>query len=758
MKNTAGRKVAERSCFSVRMNAQQTDDLWDDYLTCRSSPSEDRSPWEGKEILVQWDKDDSGSYQLQPLERPNADLNRFRQPIASAYKAALVCVVSGKPRDKAVIKLPALDGLEQRLSRVSLAYQQEYNLRDRFPPGQPKVLPTLMPDDRQPPLWESSHPYLEFAGKNAQPALERIPCVVREFIPGKSLGRWAREQGIRGPKQGQAEFHGLADPETWFELASALLKALAELHRERATHGFLYPENIILRQEAFQSKRLILDRNIVFTNGAESHRSVYLKEDTLSETARKFSVRRWYDSLENRYKFAEKESRWARFDLVEGSDYYSATDIFSLGVTLGYLATGKAEGMSPFDYVEAWEGGWQVIRGAEIRRKYHVMKAQLLDRLMAAAAERSRGASRAAAGESARASRLIRGREQQKALYEDSLRKAEVILQCIRSRPDRRALSANHALTMLEMFRPKSAEGGAKGEATTSISSKKLKRLDRAVFDRLIQLAQTVEDDPAAISDFVAKLLDHLRATLQSETAEEPIPLAIQNLVSHRMRSVLERITALAGAAGGAGGGDANRQPFLRVVGSRNTLIDAFLTAISSLEKGDQLIALTTTGIWNDENFGPSSRVSSMLQLLRLRGLTMRWLILVLTDDLLKLRTQRVLGFRCIDDRRMEELEVGLGGPGAPAKPEGAGGTGFYYACLDPQAYEQVLREKKTFIGFRRGNNPLYLHIAPDLSSRDGTLVALSFWMYPRRGKRLIEAFESNQRLAQPVINFERIC
>src|SRR5208283_6091929 len=128
---------------------------------------------------------------------------------------------------------------------------QEYNLRDRFPPGQPRVLPALMPDNRRPPNFESTHPQLEFAGHTAHPTLQKIPCVIREFIPGKSLGEWVREQADRSGEK----FHGLADSGVWFELAAALLKALSELHRERATHGFVYPENIVLRQQAFQGKQ-----------------------------------------------------------------------------------------------------------------------------------------------------------------------------------------------------------------------------------------------------------------------------------------------------------------------------------------------------------------------------------------------------------------------------------------------------------------------------------------------------------------------
>lgn len=241
-----------------------------------------------------------------------------------------------------VIKLPSLDGLENRVERVSLAYQQEYNLRDRFPPGEPRVLPALIPDNRRPPLLESIHPWLLFAPDCCPSDVKRVPCLVREFVEGKSLGAWARGVGNNGSADPR-DFLGLRDSSAWFAIASALLKALAELHRERATHGFLNPENIILRREAFQGSEtqgLLPDGNIVFTNAAESHRSIYLDEAMLSlnGAARHLPVRRYYDLPHNTYRLAEKQSPWIRFALEHGSDYYSSTDIFSLGVTLAYLA------------------------------------------------------------------------------------------------------------------------------------------------------------------------------------------------------------------------------------------------------------------------------------------------------------------------------------------------------------------------------------------------------------------------------------
>src|ERR1700744_494073 len=315
------------STFSVTMETKEAELLWQDYK------KEKNSLWEGRVIKVQWDENKAATYQLHPLDRnPAAEIVRFRQPIASAYKAERRSVIAGEPQEFFVIKLPVLYDLKLRLNSVSIAYQQEYNLRDRFPPGLPSVLPELFPDERNEKRLESSHPYVHLSHPQLTPILgtDTIPCVVREFILGKSLDRWAREQA-----NGDGQFYGLSSTALWFEVASALFKALGELHRERAAHGFIYPENILLRQGALQNGKLTL-RDIVFTNAAESHRSVYFEaSDTKGwEETKLFGMRRWYDSSSNLYRFAKQDGKWLRFDLDEGSDYYSATDIFSMGVTL----------------------------------------------------------------------------------------------------------------------------------------------------------------------------------------------------------------------------------------------------------------------------------------------------------------------------------------------------------------------------------------------------------------------------------------
>ena len=152
---------------------------------------------------------------------------------------------------------------------------------------------------------------------------------------------------------------------------------------------------------------------------------------------------------------------------------------------------GNVEVMSPFDYVENWDAGWQIIKGAQVLRPYHVMKAEVLDSLTLAAEERLQQQQPCSGDQY----------KQRSEMYQDCLRKAEVILQCVRSRADNGALSANHALTVLRLFHPP--------EQKVRNPSGSVKWSGRYI-KQIVELARKVEDDPETLEPFVRQLVDSL--------------------------------------------------------------------------------------------------------------------------------------------------------------------------------------------------------------------------------------------------------
>jgi serine/threonine protein kinase len=728
--------------------------------------------WHEIEVTFNWSDGSSRRYHLEALSFSAKEEPQMQtmQPLSHSYQAHASGPRSEKD-DEYVVKLPNLNGRSKESlesyfrETVSPAFQQEYDLLDRFPSGQPSVLPILYHDSR--PEHEHCHPVVTI--ESSKPGFT-VPAVVRKKVPGLSLKQWTEKCRSSDGER----FNGLPDTEEWFKIALLLFKSLLEMHTERATHGFLSPSNIIVH-----AKELTPDR-ATFINAAEIHRVVYMLTKLVDADAKRLPVRRWYDPLENVYRFKASEGKTVRFELNEGSDYYTATDIFSLGVTLAYLATGEENLISPFDFVAEWPGnpGWQIIHGAETRRTYHVMKAKLLDALLKSYAKRA-GASYDGVD-----------------AYEDSVRRAEVILQCVRSRADRRAVSVSHASAVLSLFRPAAAGKSINGEGNGSAE---------AIGKKLVEIA--LSRKPGQIEALTQQVLLSLASRdlkYRGEAGGNAVadshyfPRAIQRLLHLRIKSLCERFSSLVGEQffdSDAEGGESYKSvPSIRVVGSRSTLVDSMLVSLASLEDDAECIALTSSAIWSDENFGPTSRLASMLQLLRIRGVKVTWIVALSAADLLKPHVQRILAFRAYDDQRMDELYRERKSAELPdEKPlrkkqrdekqqdkkqdKKLPADAFFYACLPPADYEKLLREKRTFIGVLAKANaksggkskkadaaeeeaydrPLELHIAPDLNSRGGRLVALTYWVRPIRGRRLIEAFEKYKTMARPCKTFERI-
>jgi hypothetical protein len=695
---------------------------------------------------------------------PNATL-------ANSYSAH----IGNKKKDTDfVLKLPNLTGvtdsgdISDRIAEAQKMFRQEHQLRQRLLP-EPGILPKLLSKKDA----SFTLKYKQFEG----PAF----YVARQFAEGRNLRRWARETY----PSSDGKFHGIAKAEDWFRIAEVLLHSLADLHRERAALGFLCPDTIIVPDNIVKGTvqgQLTFHpgAKFHFIDAAESQPVVFLPEQELclnevwkQGLLKVLPIRRSYDVMENLYRYRSESpsKKWVKFALDQGSDYYSATDIFSLGVTLAFLATGEDEIISPFEYVTrliCGHKGWQVVSGSQIRRRYHVMKAMLLDDLREAAEKRAGG-----------------GKLDARSTYVDSLCRAEVILQCVRSRPDRRAQDTRHVLTSLETF----------GRMVTSEANESKPVVEEVPPVEALQIKEVLNG--------LRKIALNDRGTAAMDEGLElflgpKMPTQVRDLVRHRLYSVLNRIGSLAPAD--AKDTEHTVRSSLRIGGgSRATLVDALLGALSSIGRKQECLALTNAGIWADGNFGPISRISSMVQLLRLRGVRFQWVIVVKPIELYRPEVQRILGFRRADELRIEQIatkernqqrkpgketEVNQEnrkeqqrnmsmqrGATLPPLQCWTDDIGYFYTCVDDEEYEEIFRTKKSFIGLRgkskkmqdpdqQGKNdlrPMELMIAPDLSAREGSLAALTFWVDPLRSKDLLDTFYTYKEKARSVAHFDRI-
>lgn len=585
-------------------------------------------------------------------------------------------------------------------------FTQEYALPDRFP-KKPDSLPWLLYGHRCNATLETSAPSISVSEGMS------IPCVIRQKIPGLSLRRWLHQHRLSF----DGRFHGLESQEEWINIANALFEHIGELHVERATHGFIYPGNIIVPHNFSPDKPI---SSLWFINAAERSREIFfanIPEDRPDLTA--FSIRRSYDPAETTYAFAGFDSKKrARFALEDGFSYYSSTDIFSIGVTLAYLATGIEDIykiVRPYECLEAWPPvtGWQRIRGRRALFSYHQMKSTVFASLMEAESRR------------AGMTKVV----EPKRSYRRAIEMGEVILQCARSKENRRALTTEHAQNVLHLFNAR--------PAITDIS---LSAESLSVAQTLIDSHFMSQEGRELYSGRLASsILDIVAPDYQSHT----LPI-LRNLLSRRLDATLQRIAALHCTPD-------KRRPWLRVVGSRATLTDAFLVTLSSLTPAYECIAITTANTWSRENFGPTSRISSMIQLCRIAGCRFTWLIALSPEELFQPDVQRILAYRATDDLTLASF----------ATQHGEIHDAYYYACLAEDEYSDLLIGRKTFIGIRKSDSPidgrLDLQIAPDFTGRRGRLVALTYWTEPRRSARLTNTFTRYLPIMQPLRNFERL-
>lgn len=674
----------------------------------------EKDPLQGARII-----DDSGSEYI--LQSPPFDDARIRHTtLTKSYFA--IRERSPEPRNAFVLKVPDPQGLkdpeikERIIEDVRKLFEQERELWGRLPESSRAVLPSffIAEQNEQPEI-----PTVLYKG-------DEIPYLACEFIKGVSLREWTRDHAPRG----------VSDLKDWFDLAKAVVRALAKLHKERVTHGFISPDSVILLQSGLDARRF----DIKFINAAGSQPKVYLRtKDAKGGSVpglgdervwKTLPLRRWYDVTDNLYFCQDPGEKWATFELHQGSDYYSVTDIFSLGVTLAFLATGKDEDVVPvFDHTQTLQcghRGWQVVKGCRTKTEYHRIKVQLLDTLKEAAEKRSSDSNTLINAAENRSS--DKEAERRKTIYIDALSRTEVILQCLRSDPQQ-AQSVSHLETLLEAFQPSQ---DANGEHYRSSASEFVRSL------------KTVTDKSEGS---VRKYL-----TMQAvRQILEEVPWPVCTLAHHRLRRAVDAIHDLS----------SGRTSSIRVEGSQTSIIDAFLIALWTLsEEQDpskhEIVALTGAALWNKDNFGVTSPTSTMLQLLRLRGVAFQWVIVVRVSEFYMPDVQLMLSFRREDDRSIQKLTEQ--DKRSEETQGGKGPNGYFYVCKTDEEYDDIFRDRKSFIGIRkRDANELTLHIAPDLSSRSGPLAALTFWVHPVRDEKLLKAFDDIRNVARPVVHGARL-
>jgi serine/threonine protein kinase len=144
-----------------------------------------------------------------------------------------------------------------------------------------------------------------------------IPVIVQEFIEGDTLEVWANREF----KKDRSNLKSRSDQSRWVQLAKHLSEILDIVHHSGIVHGDIWPSNIIVKNNGIPvlvdfGESFLIDRKATKTNEPANGSNL------------------GYPS----YPYMAPERRHGQY----GESWFEPADIYSLGGTLHWVATGEA--------------------------------------------------------------------------------------------------------------------------------------------------------------------------------------------------------------------------------------------------------------------------------------------------------------------------------------------------------------------------------------------------------------------------------
>ena len=153
------------------------------------------------------------------------------------------------------------------------------------------------------------------------------PVLLREYVKGVSLEQW---------REGKP-----SDLSKWFLFAKRLIGLIHSIHLANATHGYISPANVMVLDHAAPGDECGPVLKLINFEHDLPDPTLHLPDRATPADRRGLCWRRIYDS---------PEKVWPYHDRPEDREFYDPFvpgDVFSLGQTLLYLATGKPIIRSP---------------------------------------------------------------------------------------------------------------------------------------------------------------------------------------------------------------------------------------------------------------------------------------------------------------------------------------------------------------------------------------------------------------------------
>jgi hypothetical protein len=233
-----------------------------------------------------------------------------------------------------------------------------------------------------------------------------------------------------------------------------------------------------------------------------------------------------------------------------------------------------------------------------------------------------------------------------------------------------------------------------------------------------------------------------VRGLKSSPAAIHPI---FRRLTHHRIQQLRDEISSL------------NSNLFI-LEGDRETHINGMLTCLDTLQKGDEVRAVTSTQFWKPGNFGPYGRLLTKLLCIADRGVRVNWILLVNAEPSVNDKEVILYQKRAIEDH-CSIREIALN------DFVGKDSSFFIgYCLLASQAIDAIRKARNAFILLREEGH--WLLVTPDYRIGDygepgktiaveTTMTSVRIWATARRTQGLIDKHREYLAKAESILSWK---